>query len=81
MQQRLACMYLTQLLVLRVMSSWMAGHTLLGHWVLVCLLLLLEVVLVVESSFRCHVWSWHGVVVGWHPAWLSRLDLGVVVLG
>jgi hypothetical protein len=38
---------LPQLLVLGVVAAGMAGHTLLGHWVLVRLLLLLEVALIV----------------------------------
>lgn len=77
----LLVLYLSQLLVLRVVATRVARHTLLGHWVLVRLLLLLEIALVVKRSLGCHVCLRHGVVVRWHTARLARRDLGVVVLG
>jgi hypothetical protein len=76
---RVSC--LPQLLVLGVVAAGMARHTLLGHWVLVRLLLLLEVALVVERGLGRHVCLRHGVVVGRHAAWLAGRDLGVLVLG
>jgi hypothetical protein len=67
-------------LFLWVVAAGMAGHALLSHGVLVCLLLL-EVALVVQRSLGRHVGLGDGVVVGRHTAWLASRDLGVVVLG
>jgi hypothetical protein len=58
----------------------MAGHSLLRHWVLVCLLLL-QIALVVQRRLGGHVGLGDGVVVGRHAARLVSGHLGVVVLG
>lgn len=73
-------MYLAKFLVLGVVLAGVAGHAVLGHGVLLCLLVALEVVLILQSSLWCHVSLGDGVVVG-HATGLARRHLRVVVLG
>lgn len=73
-------MYLAELLILGVVLAGVAGHAVLSHGVLLCLLVALEVVLILQSSLGGHVGLGDGVVVG-DTAGLARWHLRVVVLG
>lgn len=59
----------------------MAGHAVLSHGILLCLLVSLEVVLVLQSSFGGHVCLGNGLILVGDTARLARWHLRVVILG